>query len=766
MTAARGFDAADPESGYGDEMAVRRLSPVDRRTRREVDVGPDGSEDGEERDATILPFPPEELAGGQSYDEDGDDQDPAGPRVGDARSDGSRGEGPGGRRGLDWSDEPDGPVGTDPVRSDSVPETATDAGRVADDGPQNASIAATEIAAGTEEREPAARTVEDAGLLSGGAADRPDASAEGRIAPAEEPTRPPDRVTPAPELPTPAPDTPPQESGTAQKLATPAEDGSRPAWKRSDAAQGRTTPAHRATSARERGATAKGGNAPAEDRTETAEDRTTSAGGRTTPGDRTTSARERSGSAEDRTTAASRTARAPERGRSDKGAAADLTTGKRITRGRESTLGGGSAAEEQLPHVAGQRDRFSDQRTGAGEGTAGRVEAYGQRRLPQRVPQPVPPRRTDPPYLAVTIDATSPDAATAARRHRRDRLFAIGVGGKSAPTDEEVIMDAAGQSAEFGEWAEGTNVGETTLEQLADDVRRISRDYLNNPPLPLMLEAIRVRNRVFTLLEGRQHPEQSRQLYLTAGRLCGLLAWMASDVGRHAEADTQARTAWLCAELAGADGLHAWVRAIQSKVAYWDGRLRESAQLAGDGLRFAAPDAARVMLASLGARAWARLGAADEAHAALHTAEEERERAGSDEVGGLLGFSEAQQSYMAGSAHLWLKEPQEALAAADRAIWLFDAGGQSVRFYGAEMLALVDAAAALTQSGELDGAAERLRPVLELPPEQQLDTFTSRLAELRDGLRRSRYAMSKPAVDMQRQIEEFRSGALGQILSR
>jgi hypothetical protein len=68
------------------------------------------------------------------------------------------------------------------------------------------------------------------------------------------------------------------------------------------------------------------------------------------------------------------------------------------------------------------------------------------------------------------------------------------------------------------------------------------------------------------------------------------------------------------------------------------------------------------------------------------------------------------------------------------------------------------------QSGDLDGAAERLRPV-ELPPEQQLDTFTSRLGELRDALRRSRYATSRPAVDMQRQIEEFRSGALGQILS-
>lgn len=421
-------------------------------------------------------------------------------------------------------------------------------------------------------------------------------------------------------------------------------------------------------------------------------------------------------------------------------------------RGAQSPVPASDGAEEPPPPEPAQGWPSHDEGPRAGQG-----------RLPRRVPRPVPPPLPESSYIAVALDPSAPDAACAARRHRRDRLLA---GPNALHSNEEVIMDAAGQSAEFGEWAEGTNVGVTTLEQLDEDVRRISRDYLGNPPLPLMLSALRVRNRVFTLLEGRQHPNQTRHLYLTAGRLCGLLAWMSSDVGRHGEAETQARTAWLCAELAGADGLRAWVRATQSKVAYWDGRVQESAALAGDGLRFAASDTARVLLASLSARAWARVGDADQAHAALRAAEDERERAGEDEVGGLLGFSEAQQSYMAGSTHLWLREPGAALAAADRSLWLFDVGNQADRFYGAEMLALMDAATALVQSGDLDGAVERLRPVLDLPPEQQLDTFTSRLGELRDALRRSRYATSRPAVDIQRRIEEFRSGALGQILSR
>jgi len=56
--------------------------------------------------------------------------------------------------------------------------------------------------------------------------------------------------------------------------------------------------------------------------------------------------------------------------------------------------------------------------------------------------------------------------------------------------------------------------------------------------------------------------------------------------------------------------------------------------------------------------------------------------------------------------------------------------------------------------------------VLTLPPEQRLETFTVRLGEMRDTLRRSRHAISRVAVDMQRQIEDFRSGAISHHLSR
>ena len=328
-------------------------------------------------------------------------------------------------------------------------------------------------------------------------------------------------------------------------------------------------------------------------------------------------------------------------------------------------------------------------------------------------------------------------------------------------------MEAAGQSAEFGEWAEATNVGSSALEQLDQDVRQIAHGYLSSPPLPLMLLTLRIRNRVFSLLEGRQYPKQSRHLYVVSGRICGLLAWMAGDLGRHSEAETQARTAWLCAELADSDQLRAWIRATQSKQAYWDGRARESAEFAEDGLRYGAGDSGQVLLASLAARAYARLGQDQKAHRALEQVAVERDRlAGEDAVGGLYGFSEAQQSYLTGTTHLWLHESEEALRAADRAVWLYEIGDPSERFYGAEMLALIDAATAHIQADEIEGATERLRPVLALPPERRLETFTQRLGEMRDVLRRNRYVTSTPAVELQREIEDFRSDGVSQLLRR
>ena len=212
---------------------------------------------------------------------------------------------------------------------------------------------------------------------------------------------------------------------------------------------------------------------------------------------------------------------------------------------------------------------------------------------------------------------------------------------------------------------------------------------------------------------------------------------MVSDLGYPAEAGTHARTAWLCADLADHPPLRGWVRATQSKLAYWDGRPRISAQLAEDGLRHGVQDSGRVLLAGLAARSWARSGDADRARAALTEVTAEREKlATADEVGGVWSCSEPQQHYLAGTTQLWLNDPDAAARAADRAVWLYEIADPGERFYGAEALALLDSAIAHVLTGDLTEAARRLAPVLELPPEKRVTLITGRAQDLRRVLDR------------------------------
>jgi hypothetical protein len=108
-----------------------------------------------------------------------------------------------------------------------------------------------------------------------------------------------------------------------------------------------------------------------------------------------------------------------------------------------------------------------------------------------------------------------------------------------ALTEQEVVMAAADQASEFGEWAEMTNVGPVTLAQIEAATRRVAHEYLAAAPLPVFMRTMLLGKRVFRLLQGHQQPGQTRELYLAAGRLYALLAWMSGDLGYLGEAEAE-----------------------------------------------------------------------------------------------------------------------------------------------------------------------------------------------------------------------------------
>src|SRR4030095_15444330 len=112
-------------------------------------------------------------------------------------------------------------------------------------------------------------------------------------------------------------------------------------------------------------------------------------------------------------------------------------------------------------------------------------------------------------------------------------------------------------------------VDQDVLDQLNADVRHLAIDFLTRPLYMIFRPLSSLRSEVFELLDERQRPAVLPGLYRVAGQLCALLAHASADLGQAYAAETHTRTAWLCADLADDDSLRAYVRWVQSNVAFW-----------------------------------------------------------------------------------------------------------------------------------------------------------------------------------------------------
>ncbi|MFB7216031.1 multiprotein-bridging factor 1 family protein [Streptomyces sp. NPDC056255] len=217
-------------------------------------------------------------------------------------------------------------------------------------------------------------------------------------------------------------------------------------------------------------------------------------------------------------------------------------------------------------------------------------------------------------YLAQVfgVDVALLDQAVAISKGSRD-----GAGGEvvlpapapaaSCASGDRLSEDAV-RSADFARFIAQRNADEFVIEQLEADVHRLARTYVSHPLMEQYVEIKRLRDGVFDLLRGRQHPRQTADLYLSASRLCGLSAHVCLDLGDYDSAATHTRTASACAEAAGHEGMLAWVRSVESLIAYWTGRYEQAARLAQVGRRHRASGSIGARLASLEARALALVG--------------------------------------------------------------------------------------------------------------------------------------------------------------
>jgi hypothetical protein len=222
---------------------------------------------------------------------------------------------------------------------------------------------------------------------------------------------------------------------------------------------------------------------------------------------------------------------------------------------------------------------------------------------------------------------------------------------------------------------------------------------------------------------------------------------------------SQSRTAWLCAEQADHHGLRAWISGLQALICYWARRPHDSIRYAQRGAAYAqrACSTALVWLPASEAGAWAVLGNAEEARDGIERAEQAWDQLRPnelDELGGIATFSKARQLHFSAGALMWL--PDASSMAEDyacRAVEAYaDPTGPDWSFAGAAGSRAV-LAIARTRRGEIDGAAEALIPVLDLPPEQRVNGVVQSVNQVHQAL--SGMSTSATARDLQERIEHY-----------
>ncbi|MGW6058974.1 helix-turn-helix domain-containing protein [Streptomyces sp. NPDC055189] len=327
-----------------------------------------------------------------------------------------------------------------------------------------------------------------------------------------------------------------------------------------------------------------------------------------------------------------------------------------------------------------------------------------------------------------------------------------------APRSEPGVVSAdASASAEFAQFVATRNADELVVEQLEADVARLARSYVSHPLLELYVEIRQLRDGVFELLRGRQRPRQTSDLYVSASRLCGLSAHVCLDLGHYDEAATHARTARACAEAAGHEGLLAWVRAVESLIAYWTGRHEQAARLAQAGRHHRSGGTIGARLASLEARALAIAGDQAGAAAALVDAEHARDTMqGYDDAPGVFAFPAAKQFAYAGTTHLAIggrDHVQQAIASASTAVRLYRSAENDDQSVGDLFAAHVDLARGHLLLEDVEGAEAMLGFVLDAPPERVSASIVRRLVVLVRELNAPQYGGAAQATQLRERLQ-------------
>ncbi|QKW11007.1 hypothetical protein HUT18_19400 [Streptomyces sp. NA04227] len=321
---------------------------------------------------------------------------------------------------------------------------------------------------------------------------------------------------------------------------------------------------------------------------------------------------------------------------------------------------------------------------------------------------------------------------------------------------------AARRAIDFALGAERCHVGDEAMGFLTDEVKRLVDDYPRVPLSTIWADLASAQEDAFRLLEGgRARPSQLRDLNFIAAVLSFLMAKGSHDLGDPKAAMAQARTAAFCARHAEHSGLIAMVDGLKSLIAYWANRPEDALHFARQGSVAAADRRGTVgiWLQGLQARAAALLGDEETAAAARRRAVDLREQVQFDDLdayGGLLTHSVMKQAYYMVEAEVLLQNGGSALCSqAEAAVAGFSDRTAPDWAFGDEAGSRCNLALTRLFSDDLDGAADAVRPVLDLPAGLRNNGIVVSVHRVRDVLAKGTMSSAALAVDLRQEIQTY-----------
>ncbi|WP_405018099.1 hypothetical protein OHV05_14950 [Kitasatospora sp. NBC_00070] len=307
-----------------------------------------------------------------------------------------------------------------------------------------------------------------------------------------------------------------------------------------------------------------------------------------------------------------------------------------------------------------------------------------------------------------------------------------------------------------------------SLDQLEDDLVRLVRANTSTPPHLIFAQAREVLGLATVMLDRTQVLSQRGRLYLVAGQASALLGACAFDLGSLPTAVELLRASALYGQVAEHGPLQAYAHGYLALLSYWNGNPNQAVRQIERAQSFSGVGATgRARLAAIAARSYAHLGRVEETQAAIGRSLAER-GADRDElhdgIGGEFDFSLERVAMSNSASFLLLRDGAGAEASARRSLELIASQVSGSTPLVVAPQAGADLATALLLRRDLDGAADALQPVLELPREWRGAGLVSRVNSVRTELASPAFRDSPAARDLADRIDDFTLVAAPRIL--